>query len=203
MPRVPGAYLESRRSGILDAASRVFIRKGFASATMAEIAAEAGITPGAIYRYFESKEALAESCFAPNAQAVQQKWGAPIPEDASPLDDLMSLASATVKLLDEPAEGASTMLFLEHLLDAVRDGNGDALAKLREERAHSILHVRSRVAAALEAGELPASLNAGALAEALVSFYFGARLERLLFPAADTSAQFDEIGKLIAFARQA
>jgi len=49
---------EERRRHILEAAARVFARKGFAQATMKEIAAEAGIAPGTIYLYFENKADL-------------------------------------------------------------------------------------------------------------------------------------------------
>ncbi|HIC89987.1 MAG TPA: TetR/AcrR family transcriptional regulator [Anaerolineae bacterium] len=49
---------EERRQHILEAAARVFARKGFERATMKEIAAEAGISPGTIYLYFKNKKDL-------------------------------------------------------------------------------------------------------------------------------------------------
>src|SRR5579864_7193233 len=57
MARTP-KVIEDRREQILDAAMRVFSQKGFAKATNKDIAREAGITPGLIYYYFESKESL-------------------------------------------------------------------------------------------------------------------------------------------------
>jgi AcrR family transcriptional regulator len=50
--------VEDRREQIIDAAMRVFAQKGYSKATNKDIAREAGITPGLIYYYFESKEAL-------------------------------------------------------------------------------------------------------------------------------------------------
>jgi AcrR family transcriptional regulator len=47
-----------RREQILEAAVKVFARRGFGSATVAEIAEEAGVAPGTIYIYFEGKEDL-------------------------------------------------------------------------------------------------------------------------------------------------
>ena len=44
-----------RRREILDAALFCFRRRGFHQATMQEICAEAGLSPGALYRYFGSK----------------------------------------------------------------------------------------------------------------------------------------------------
>ena len=50
--------VEDRREQIMEAALRVFAKKGFPNASNKDIAHEAGITPGLIYHYFESKEAL-------------------------------------------------------------------------------------------------------------------------------------------------
>jgi len=47
-----------RREQILEAAMEVFSRKGFATATTAEIAREAGVAEGTIYNYFPSKREL-------------------------------------------------------------------------------------------------------------------------------------------------
>jgi len=49
---------EYRRGEILEAARRVFARKGFAKAGIAEIAREAGIAKGTVYLYFRSKDAV-------------------------------------------------------------------------------------------------------------------------------------------------
>jgi TetR/AcrR family fatty acid metabolism transcriptional regulator len=52
------ALVEERRSQILNAAIRVFARKGYATATIHNIAAAAGVAEGTIYNYFRSKEDL-------------------------------------------------------------------------------------------------------------------------------------------------
>lgn len=49
---------EFRHTQILDAARRVFAHKGFAKATMDEIAHAAGVAKGTLYLYYESKQAL-------------------------------------------------------------------------------------------------------------------------------------------------
>jgi AcrR family transcriptional regulator len=49
-----------RRAEILAAAERCFARSGFHRASMQEICAEAGMSPGNLYRYFDSKEAIIE-----------------------------------------------------------------------------------------------------------------------------------------------
>ena len=47
-----------RRAEILAAAERCFVRSGFHQASMQEICIEAGMSPGNLYRYFPSKEAM-------------------------------------------------------------------------------------------------------------------------------------------------
>jgi AcrR family transcriptional regulator len=46
------------RARLLDAAARVYARRGFDGATLDEVAAEAGFTKGAVYSHFGSKENL-------------------------------------------------------------------------------------------------------------------------------------------------
>src|SRR6266700_2154444 len=47
-----------RRTQILDAALVCFAKRGFHQASMHDISAEAGISVGLIYRYFENKDAV-------------------------------------------------------------------------------------------------------------------------------------------------
>ncbi|MFI6900697.1 TetR/AcrR family transcriptional regulator [Nonomuraea sp. NPDC050394] len=52
---------EWRREQLLDAALRVFAAKGVDGASVKDLAEAAGVTPGLLYRYFDSKEALVET----------------------------------------------------------------------------------------------------------------------------------------------
>ena len=56
MPKVPAQYLEARKNEIVDAAMACFLRRGFHQTTMKDICREAQLSPGAVYRYFRSKE---------------------------------------------------------------------------------------------------------------------------------------------------
>lgn len=49
---------ESTLSRILSAAKREFMEKGFLNASLRSIVKDAGVTTGAFYRYYDSKEAL-------------------------------------------------------------------------------------------------------------------------------------------------
>src|SRR5262245_26394074 len=54
---------DDKRTRILQAAVKVFARKGYFGARVAEIARRAGVADGTIYLYFESKEALLVALF--------------------------------------------------------------------------------------------------------------------------------------------
>ncbi len=72
MRRANAQRQSDRRLEILDAAQRCFARAGFHGASMQEICAEAGMSPGNLYRYFPSKEALiAGICERNRAEAAE------------------------------------------------------------------------------------------------------------------------------------
>ena len=54
---------EEKRRLILDAAVRVFARKGYHASRVGDIAEEAGVAHGLLYHYFTSKEQLLETVF--------------------------------------------------------------------------------------------------------------------------------------------
>src|SRR5262245_65834051 len=58
MPKLKPEVQTARREHILDAAERCFARAGFHRTTMHDICKQAGVSPGALYVYFDSKEAL-------------------------------------------------------------------------------------------------------------------------------------------------
>src|SRR5215216_839114 len=61
MPKLMPAHLEQRRQQILDAAAACFARTGFHRTTMQDICDESRLSPGAIYRYFNSKEEIIQA----------------------------------------------------------------------------------------------------------------------------------------------
>ena len=65
---------ERTRRDLLDAAREVFTRRGFAEASMEEIAERAGVTRGPLYHYFDSKQDL----FAAVYEEVEQALAAEI-----------------------------------------------------------------------------------------------------------------------------
>ncbi len=56
MPRVTDEHRQQRREQLLDAARRCFVRQGFHATSMQDVLAEAGMSAGAAYGYFSSKD---------------------------------------------------------------------------------------------------------------------------------------------------
>lgn len=81
-----GAHRPSRRHLIVQAAVRVFSRKGFAEAAIQEIAQEAGMVPTAVYYHFASKEELFESAlgYAMDASSAAAQTARPDDVSAGP-----------------------------------------------------------------------------------------------------------------------
>lgn len=58
MPVVTEEHRNQRRDQILDAACRCFSQHGFHAASMKQVCTEAGLSPGAVYNYFGSKDEI-------------------------------------------------------------------------------------------------------------------------------------------------
>ena len=69
----PVKYDEKRRE-ILEAAGRCFVRDGFHGTSTSAICAEAGISPGHLYHYFASKEAIIEAMAVANLGRAAERF---------------------------------------------------------------------------------------------------------------------------------
>lgn len=69
-------FIEGRRGEILDAALAVFGEKGYEAGTMREIAKRVGVSEPAIYRHYESKEAILADIVATAGDRISERVGA-------------------------------------------------------------------------------------------------------------------------------
>lgn len=92
MPKLKPETQRARRDHILDTAERCFAKNGFHATTMQMICRGAGISPGALYIYFDSKEALiAGICERDRSEFSERFAGvADAPDVIAALDDLAS-----------------------------------------------------------------------------------------------------------------
>ncbi|MED4956111.1 helix-turn-helix domain-containing protein [Paenibacillus macerans] len=89
---------DERREQIIDAAVKVFARRGIAGTKMSMIAAEAGISHGLLYHYFKSKEelftVLVQEAMAEAAAEMKRVYELP----GTPIEKIKTL---TETILDE------------------------------------------------------------------------------------------------------
>jgi AcrR family transcriptional regulator len=70
MPRVSQAHLDARRAQIIDAARARFASHGFARTSMPDLVEASGLSIGAIYRYFASKDEIVTAICEQASQAL-------------------------------------------------------------------------------------------------------------------------------------
>ena len=63
---------QARRALVLDAARALFDEAGLAGFNMRDVARRAGYTPGALYAYFDSKEALLSGLLSATLDRLEQ-----------------------------------------------------------------------------------------------------------------------------------
>jgi TetR/AcrR family fatty acid metabolism transcriptional regulator len=89
--------VEEKRRQILDAAVRVFARKGFHQSRVGDIAAEAGVAHGLLYHYFESKDALLDTVFHENWSVLVERIRAVEETDEPATDQLRHVAAILLR----------------------------------------------------------------------------------------------------------
>lgn len=193
MPRHADPALPTRRrSQILDAARTCFRNRGFRQTTIEDICVEAGMSPGALYRYFGSKADII-SAIALDARAEAEALLDQLSDADGLIDGLAELARAFFSTFDGEGEGA---LLADIWAEAARD---PVLAKALKQRDRVAL---GRVAAALERaqrqGAIYPALSPEQAAETLMATLEGMALRRALY--ADGRQEADAVRRFRAIA---
>jgi AcrR family transcriptional regulator len=135
---------ERRRAQILDGALQVFSTKGFAAATIKDIAAAAGIgSPGLIYHYFKDKEDVFRQLVEQRVPVFDLLAQGEALMAVAPRELLTQLASALLSAADNPMTLALMKLMLGEsmrqpavaaTLNAIGPGRGFAFLRVYLER---------------------------------------------------------------------
>ena len=197
MTRVTPAHLEARKDSILVSALRVFARKGIQFATMAEIADDAGISAGAIYRYFPGKDALIEACFEENVEQMTSEWHRQVEATPNPLEALLEISRKSFEHMEEELADDVTRVMIERMLDGSRMNDETWRQNTMHERETVVRGLMEPIVRAQEQGILPAGIDAYQTAQSMVSFYYGVRLAKLLGTEIDARAQLESYCHLL------
>ena len=176
MPRVSEAHLAARRQQILDAAQTCFIRNGFHVTSMQDVIAEAGLSVGAVYRYFKSKNDIVEAI----AQQYSDQVGAALDAiTGDPGQSLADVIQSSIKLIHTNAEPGGTLRIAVQLwAEALRDERAAATAKAVYTRFRNNFVILARRAVAT--GELAPDTDPEAAGAALFSLVIGYGLQKML-----------------------
>jgi AcrR family transcriptional regulator len=182
MPKVLPEYLELRRQQILDAAAACFSRRGFHQTTMQDICGEAELSPGAVYRYFRSKEEIIEGM----GEHRQQ-------ENTARLAQVMSKAS-TVEVFDEllrvffvDRDAQEFMAYCALTIEFISEAT-------HNERVRESLHKTTRavrdsltdiVSRSQDRGDVDAALDPEGVARVMIALYQGYLTQKLIDPDTD------------------
>ena len=88
---------EEKRRLILDAAVRVFARRGYHTSRVGDIAEEAGIAHGLLYHYFASKEEVLQTIFRENWTDLIAAFRRVEESDEAPLAQLEGIAKILLR----------------------------------------------------------------------------------------------------------
>ena len=138
--------VEDKRRQLLDAAVRVFARKGFHASRVGDIAEEAGVAHGLLYHYFTSKDQVLEAVFHENWNVLLARIASVEETDEPAADQLRHIAAIVLR----------TWL---HLPDVVRVvvqefGRSPELAERLAELTQPIDAIQRVIARGIERGEL-------------------------------------------------
>ena len=174
-PRLTRAEAKARtREQLLDAATRVFARKGYAGASVEEIAESAGYSIGALYSNFASKEQL----FLELMAARGERRVTAVAEVLGTEDPVGALAG----LLERTAGRDPVLMALraEFWLYAVR--NPEAMGALRAQQRQQADALIEVISAAMERWNTPPGVPPAEVAAVVLAMFQGLLRQRRIDP---------------------
>ncbi len=120
MPKISDAKRDARRRQVLDAALACFSEAGFHQTGMADIVRRSGLSHGAVYLYFPSKNDLIEA-LAVDRHRSEAALNAAALANADPLDALRVLAHSYALSLVDPAGEARRRVGVNGWAEALRN----------------------------------------------------------------------------------
>jgi AcrR family transcriptional regulator len=177
VPRVSDEHLTARREQILDAARACFVRNGFHQTSMQDVIREAGLSVGAVYRYFPSKTdlimAIAERVIAQVAGVFDHVLAEePPPPMLESLERVVDLVTANT------GPGGVMRFAVQVWGESTTDPTLASFVDTVYRRIRELLV--ALVQRAIDRGELPAGTDAGQVGVVLFSLMPGYGLQRIL-----------------------
>lgn len=187
MPRISEERRAARREQILDATMRCVARQGFHKTSMAQIIAESGLSAGAVYVYFGSKQeiiaAIAERAIGTIQPMVESP---PQVEDPPSPSEIIEIITTGVVEHAQSLEVDVTRVAVVIWGEALRDES------IREIAVGVFGRIRALLAASIQAqkdrGKLDPSTDVENAAKTFFSLLPGFILQRLILDDVDPAS---------------
>jgi AcrR family transcriptional regulator len=177
MPRVSAAHEQEVRDRIVASAIRVFTERGY-GATIQDVVRDSGLSVGAIYTYFKSKEELFLECCEVLTSGSLETLGAMLAGKTTTAERLVTATAFYLDSIDEGPEGGPGLVTLVQAW-AVADGEPRVREMLARRRERFVGAGQVLLREGIARGELPAWLDVDATARAYISLLDGMLLQRL------------------------
>ena len=182
---------EEKRQEILEGAVRCFIRDGFRGASISTICAEAQISPGHLYHYFPSKEAIIEAMAATHLESIRARFS-----QLADKKDAIAVITAELQRSRKGAISGEQALILDLMAEA---GRNPAIAKIVHSHTRAL---RGLLAETLRNGQatggIDPKLDVELAAVLLINLMDGSKILRIRDPKIDTRKCDEMLATMIA-----
>lgn len=202
MPRVTEEYRATRRSQILAAACRCFARDGFHATSIADIISESGLSAGAVYLYFNSKQELVEAVVEMTLSTADELFAELLTDDAVPTPDetvAFMVDAVMERAVDHPELGVDmSRVALHAWAEALRDPE---IAERIEHTLSSLRRHYGEVARRWQvAGLIGSDIDPEHVGAALLGLVHAFALQRLLIPSTEPAQYLSGVRGMLAAA---
>lgn len=130
MRKIDPVKHDEKRQEILDAAEKCFIRGGFQGTSISEICAAAHISPGHLYHYFDSKEAIIDAIADQGLEKATCHF-----QEMMQGPNALDAISAQIEIMKSQPQHAGSILMLDMLAEA---GRNPAMARIVQKQSKKI-----------------------------------------------------------------
>jgi AcrR family transcriptional regulator len=184
MPKVTEAHVEARRSQILNAACKCFSDKGFHQTTVRDICDRAGLSAGAVYGYFKSKDEILEAVGELGRENTRHALGLSEVDGEQP-PSLTDILGKVMGFMDSEMIRESSRLDVRMWGEALHTPQ---LRKLFLAAGENLIEpLAQAVRRGQEQGQIAADFDPEAVARVCVALALGFTVQTAMEPEADLS----------------
>ena len=173
---------------LVEVSLRLFAEKGFEGTSVQDVVAAAGVTKGAMYHYFDSKDDLLAEIYARVLRLQMERLESFVGQDASAADRVFGAAADVVVTTIEHLD--STTVFFRSLHQLSKDKADE----VRRERRRYHDAFRGMVLEGQQSGEFRDDVSA----DLVVDFFFGSVHHLPMWWKADGRPSAAEVGSTFA-----